>query len=74
MIFGSRLLICFQCQQFAFFSSTYATLQTDKRTSLNNYNSGLGLDRLGATYFLIRCEIATFVWVATHMATTGFNA
>jgi len=42
---------------------------------LNNYNSGLSFDRLGATYFLIRCEIATFVWVATHtMGTTGFNA
>ena len=46
-------LVCFQCQQFTLFSSTYATLQTDKRTSLKNYNSGLGFDRLGATYFLI---------------------
>jgi len=57
------------------FSSIYATLQTDKRTSLKNYNSGLGFDCLGATYFLILCKIAIFVWVATHtMGTTGFNA
>jgi len=34
--------ICFQCQQFTLFSSTYATLQTDKQTSLKNYNTGLG--------------------------------
>jgi len=33
---------------------------------LKNYKSGLGLDRLGATYFLTLCEIATLVWVATH--------
>ena len=38
-------------------------VQTQK--SLKNYNSGLGF-RLGATYFLTLCEIATLVWAATH--------
>ena len=68
--------MCFQCQQFNLFSSTYATLQTDiKRTRLKNYNSGLGFDRLGATYFLILRDMATLVWVATHtVGTSGFNA
>jgi len=42
---------------------------------LKKYNSDLGFDRLGATYFLILCEIATFVWVATHtMGNTDLNA
>ena len=76
MIFGSGLLSLFSVSAVYSFSSTYAALQTDiKRTSLKNYNSGLGFDRLGSTYFLILCEITTFVWVATHsMGTTGFNA
>jgi len=53
----------FQCQPSTLFSNTYATLQidTDKQTSLKNYNSGLGFDRLGVTYFLTLCEIATLV-------------
>ena len=76
MIFCSKLLSLFSVSAlYTLFSSTYATIQTDKRTSLKNYYSGLGFDRLGATNFLILCEIATFVWVATHtMGTIGFNA
>jgi len=76
MIFGSRLLSLFSVSAVdSFLKYTYATLQTDKRISLKNYNSGLGFDRLGTTYFMILCEIATFVWVATHtMGTPGFNA
>jgi len=31
--FGSRLLVRFHCQHFTLFSSTYATLQTDKQTN-----------------------------------------
>jgi len=64
MIFGSRLLSLFSVSAVYSFLKYlgYATLQTDiKQTSLKNYNSGLGFDRLGATYFLILCEIATFV-------------
>ena len=75
MIFESRLLsLCSVSAVYYFLKYLYATLQTDKRTSLKNYNSGLGFHRLGATYFLILCEIVTFVWVATHtMGTTDFN-
>jgi len=46
-----------------------------KQTSLKKYSSGLGFDRLGTTYFLTLCEIATLVWVATHtMGTTGLTS
>jgi len=77
MILAAGCYVRFQCQHFTLFSSTYATLQTDtdKQTSLKKCNSGLGFDRVGATYFLTLCEIATLVWVATHtIGTTGLNA
>ena len=76
-IFDSRLLSSFSMS--ALYSSPkylcYTTNRHRPTDKFEKYNSGLGFDRLGATYFQTLWEIATLVWVATHtMGTTGLKA
>jgi len=72
--YRSLLKILRQVSSLLFSNYLRYTTDTAKHTSLKN-TSGLGFDRLCATYFLTLYEIATLVWVATPtVGTTGLNA
>jgi len=75
MIFGSRLLSSFSLPVLYSFIKYLCYITNRQADKFEKYNSDLGFDRLGATYFQTLGEIATLVWVATDtMETTGLNA
>jgi len=64
MVFGSTLLSSFSMSAFYCFLKYLHYTANRHRQADKFYNSCSGFDSLGATYFLIHCEIETLIWVA----------